>query len=394
MAQEIRRFGRARITLIMIGGCVLIASIGFFYIRIPSGKVTFTTTAIATTTDQVATTTASTTEPVFVVTHLFMPEEVRGVYFTSWAAGTPSYRKHMFDLFSSTTLNSVVIDVKDYSGRVAFPVDDEMIKGLGAAQNRIPDMKELIGQLHDKNIYVIGRVAVFQDPYMVKVKPTWAVHDKRTGALWHDSGGALWLDPSNKEVWEYVSRVAEEAYAVGFDEINFDYIRFPSDGAVSNAVFSKPATTTKARAITEFWSYLYDRFSVQGIPISVDIFGQVTSDPGDMGIGQHLESALPYFDAVAPMVYPSHYIRGYLGYDKPATRPYEVVKYEMDKAVARAIAASSSAAIFRPWLQAFDLGAIYTTAMVKAQIKAAADAGVNSWLLWNAGSMYKKEWVQ
>jgi hypothetical protein len=345
--------------------------------------------------EQLASTTpvlASITPPL-VVAHIPTPYPVRGVYFTSWAAGTPSFQKSMFDIVSgSTTINSLVIDVKDYSGRISFPINNPIISSIGSVQQRIPNIQEMIGKLHEKGIYVIGRVAVFQDPWVVKVHPEWAVHDKSTGLVWKDSGGAYWADPDRQEMWQYVSAIAQGAYAVGFDEINFDYVRFPSDG-ISTAVFDKTASTTKAEVITQFFAYLHNTLSPLGIPISADIFGQVTSDMGDMGIGQHFESVLPYVDFIDPMVYPSHYIHGFLDFPKPAEHPYEVVKYELATAVSRAMIASSSPNKIRPWLQAFDLGAIYTPSMVHDQIRATADAGANGWLLWNAGSVYNKEFI-
>ena len=207
------------------------------------------------------------------------------------------------------------------------------------------------------------------------------------GTLWKDAGGAYWIDPDNHEAWKYLVAIAKQGYDVGFDEINFDYVRFPSDG-IGNAVFNLPASTTKAEAITSFFSYLHDQLAPLGIPISADIFGQVTSDPGDMGIGQHFENVLPYFNFVDPMVYPSHYIDGFDGYQNPAEHPYEIIKFAMDYAVARSVAASSTPSKVRPWLQGFDLGAVYTPTMLKAQMQATADSGLGSWLVWNAGSVY------
>ena len=348
-------------------------------------------TTTATTSDNFL---ASTTPvvPVFVVTHISTPIPVKAAYFTSWSAGTPSFQKEMFSLVQGTELNSLVIDIKDYSGRISFPMDDPEITSIGSVQERIRDIKEMIGKLHDEGIYVIGRVAVFQDPFIVKVHPEWSVINKNTGGVWKDSGGANWVDPDNKEMWKYVATIAKQAYAVGFDEINFDYVRFPSDG-ISTAKFDKTASTTKAEVLTQFFSYLHDELSSAGIPISADVFGQTTSDTGDMGIGQHFENVLPYFDFVDPMVYPSHYINDFLNFSKPAEHPYAIVKYELDQAALRAVAASSSPDKIRPWLQAFDLGAIYTPEMVHEQIQATSDAGANGWLLWNAGSVYNREFV-
>jgi hypothetical protein len=334
--------------------------------------------------------------PPFVITHISTPDPVKAVYFTSWAAGTPSFQKEMWSLLDgSTELDSIVIDVKDYSGRIGYVVDDlrfkdTLIDSTGSAQNRIPNIEQFIGKLHEKGIYVIGRVAVFQDPYATMVHPEWAVTDIRTGKPWKDAGGAYWLDPDSRDAWNYIAAIAKQAYAVGFDEVNFDYVRFPSDGAISDAVFAKTASTTKAEVIKDFFSYLHDELSPLGIPISVDLFGQTTSETNDMGIGQIIENTFPYFDFVDPMVYPSHYIDGFDGYAKPALHPYEIVKYSMGTAVTRAIAASSTPSKLRPWLQAFDLGAVYTPAMVDAQKQATYDVGLDSWLLWNAGAVYSK----
>ena len=399
-------FGAARITGIIIISCVVMACLVIVFYTVPLGHVSYENKDLLNEGKSAAPSTSSVLSQtqsvdgvgtdesqVFVATHVVTPEYVRGVYFTSWAAGTPSFRAHMFDILKGTTLNTVVIDVKDYSGRISFPVEYPSLVKYGASENRITDIKELIAKLHDMHIYVIARIAVFQDPFMVKTHPEWAVRDSRTGQPWKDSGGALWLDPDNKEVWKYAADIGLQSYDLGFDEINFDYIRFPSDGSISSAIYSKSASTTKASVMRNFFSYLHDQFYLEGIPISADLFGQATVDRGDVGIGQVLENAMPYFDAIAPMVYPSHFAHGFIGYQKPAMFPYQVVKYSMDEAVKRAKAASTSPLIMRPWLQAFDLGAIYTPEMVKIQIKATQDAGLNSWLLWNAGSVYKREAV-
>jgi hypothetical protein len=396
---------------------------------VPTRKVVYsdhiyTAEAASTTTISVTTqaTTTPETPPEFVVTHILTPDPVKAIYFTSWAAGTPSFQKQMWSLLDgSTELNSIVIDVKDSSGRIGFEVTDprytdQLIKVVGSAENRIPDIEQFIGKLHDKGIYTIGRVAAFQDPYIVTIHPEWAVQDVRTGKPWKDASGAYWLDPDSRAAWSYITTIAKQAYAVGFDEINFDYIRFPSDGDLTDAILAKSASTTRAEVIKSFFSYLHDELSTLGIPISVDLFGQTTSELTDMGIGQVIEDAFPYFDFVDPMVYPSHYINGFIGYAKPALHPYEVVKYSLDQGVARAIATTtltasigdwliastspklysrtpSSPSKIRPWLQAFDLGAVYTPAMVEAQKQAAYDAGLDSWLLWNAGAVYNKEEV-
>lgn len=379
-----------------LGYAVLVAFLAVLviaaaYYLVPPEQVSFSPVASAATSTPASP--ASSTPPAFVITHISTPNEVHAVYYTSWAAGTPSFQKQLFALFDATTtqLNAVVIDIKDYSGRIGYVVDDPrfdspLIDAIGSPQDRIPDIEQFIAALHAKGVYVIGRVQSFEDPFALNAHPEWYVK-KADGSLWTDSGGAYWMDPDDQAAWPYLVAIAKQGYGVGFDEINFDYVRFPSDG-VGDAVFGLPASTTKADVITGFFQYLHGQLAPLGIPISADIFGQTTSDPGDLGIGQHFESVLPYFNFVDPMVYPSHYDDNFDGYANPAAHPYEIVNYAMDHAVARATAASSSPAEIRPWLQAFDLGATYTPDMVTAQMQATYDAGLSSWLLWNAGSVY------
>ncbi len=384
----------------IFGALLIVVCAAFILWAMPVRRVAYSNdigNAMAATSTAPVPAVPATTTPVFVVKHLPTPDSVKAVYFTSWAAGSPLFQDELWSMFDgSTELNSIVIDVKDWSGRIGYVVDDPRyadpsITAMGSYENRIPNIEQFIGKLHDKGVYVIGRIQVFQDPYAVTIHPEWAVRDDRTGKPWKDAGGAYWLDPDSRDAWAYIAAIAKQAYAVGFDEINFDYVRFPSDGDIGDAVFAKYASTTRASVIKDFFSYLHDTLSPMGIPISADLFGQTTSELTDMGIGQVIEDAFSYFDFVDPMVYPSHFADGFIGYAHPALHPYEVVKYSMDQGVARAIAASSTPSKLRPWLQAFDLGATYTPAMVEAQKQATYDAGLYSWLLWNAGAVYNKE---
>ena len=324
-----------------------------------------------------------------VVSHVETPDPLKAVYMTSWAAGNDRFRKELFDLVDNTEINAVVIDVKDYSGKVSFPVEDPYLKEFKSSEKRIPDIKELIAKLHAKGVYVIGRISAFQDSYLVKDHPEWAVKTKE-GGVWQDHKAVKWLDPGAKPVWDYLVAIGRQSYAYGFDELNFDYIRYPSDGDMQNIAYSWSDGLTRQEVMRSFFLYLREQFSGTEIPLSVDLFGLTTSAEGDLGIGQNLDDALTYFDYVSPMIYPSHFARGFIGYAKPAEHPYEVIKYALDHASARALAASTTPSKIRPWLQAFDLGAIYTPAMVRSQIQATNDAGLNSWLLWNAGSVYDK----
>lgn len=380
-------FNRNTIILLII--CCLIIVIGFLFLLLKPVKKIHYLDLSAIIPDRLAGVVIE-SQPEFVVTHIDTPDPLKAVYFTSWAAGNGKFRKHLFDLIDNTEINAVVIDVKDYTGRISFPVNDPELVNIGSVENRIPDIKEFIGKLHEKGVYVIGRISSFQDSYLIKVFPESAVKSK-VGGIWQDYKGVKWLDPGSEQVWKYLVAIGRESYAVGFDELNFDYIRFPSDGNMQDIVYPWSHIKTRREVMTSFYSYLREQFATSSIPLSVDLFGLTTSVEGDLGIGQNLTDALAYFDYVAPMVYPSHFGKGFIGIPKPAEKPYEVIKYSMDQAIMRANMASTSPNKIRPWLQAFDLGAVYTPAMVRAQIQATYDAGLTSWMLWNAGSVYKKD---
>src|SRR3989338_1692735 len=250
------------------------------------------------------------------------PAVVKAVYATSWSAATPSKLEHLINLIDETELNAIVIDIKD-------------VEDYGAEEIRIADTNSLIKELHDHNIYVIGRVTVFQDPILAEARPGLAVKDSRTGKAWLDHKGLAWGGPASYEVWVYNIAIAEDALARGFDEINFDYIRFPSDGNLE--VMSYPVYNAnlfqKQEIIRDFFTYLRDE--IEGERISADLLGQTTFQADDMGIGQMIEDAYLHFDYVSPMVYPSHYVYGFLGYQNPALYPYEVITYSLSEATKR-----------------------------------------------------------
>ncbi len=327
-------------------------------------------------------------------THIETPESVKAIYISAWVAGSAKHMSRINSLLDTTELNAIVIDIKDSTGRVSFHTDNELIKELGASEKRIADIKGLIDSLHKRDIYVIGRISVFQDPYMTKRKPEWAVKKKSDGTVWTDRKKLSFLDPANKDVWNYTSTVAHTAYDVGFDEINFDYIRYPSDGNVKDINYSLAEGKTRASNMEDFFIYLHDEMKKDvDIPTSADLFGLTATAVGndDMGIGQVMEKVLPHFDFIAPMVYPSHFATAWNGYKNPAEHPYEVVNITMKSAVAKATAMGLSPLKIRPWLQDFDMGANYGKDKVQAQIKGTYDAGLNSWMLWDPKNIYTKD---
>jgi hypothetical protein len=355
------------------------------------------------------------------VEHLKTPQSVRAIYMSQCVVGTPDFRQKLVDLIDDTELNTVIIDIKDFTGKLSYSTDDPMLKDSVSDACGTSDIQSFIKMLHEKGIYVIGRVTVFQDPYYTKLHPDQAVRKLSDGGVWKDFKGLSFIDVGAKEYWKYVVEVAKESYRKGFDEINFDYVRYPSDGNMKDTNFTLSGGKPKYEVLESFFSYLYDNLhkpfdDFDDVPkLSVDLFGYTTTNHDDLGIGQVIERALPYFDYVMPMVYPSHYNAGFIGIEKPATKPYEVIKYAMASAVARANAmeaartsnATSTEAVFlreqakkghgdisadqlRPWLQDFDLGAVYTAEMVRTQIQATYDVGLDSWALWDAGNTYTK----
>ncbi|MEI7463301.1 MAG: putative glycoside hydrolase [Candidatus Taylorbacteria bacterium] len=372
--------GTTRIIVIFVGVCFIFTCVFVLFGLLPLRKMSYSEAFIPV----VATSSPS------IPAHIKTPVPLKAVYMSSWAAGNDKFRKELFDLVDTTEINAVVIDVKDYSGRISFPVDDPALVKIGSVEKRIPDIKNLIERLHEKNVYVIGRISSFQDSFLVNIHPEWAVKTN-DGSVWKDYKGVKWLDPGAKPVWDYLISIGKQAYAVGFDELNFDYIRYPSDGNLNDISYSWSDGRNRREVMHDFFLYLREQLSSTPVPISADLFGLTTSSNDDLGIGQVLTDALPYFDYVSPMVYPSHFSSGYLGFSKPAEHPYDVIYFAMNSAINRTIAASSSVEKLRPWLQAFDMGAVYSPVLVRAQIQAMYDLGLSSWMLWDAASRYDKK---
>ncbi|MCX6722333.1 MAG: hypothetical protein NTY04_04090 [Candidatus Staskawiczbacteria bacterium] len=360
------------------------------------------------------------------------PEIINAVYVTAYSAGTQKYLNYLSSLFKTTEINSVVVDIKGSNGYVSYASGATDVKKYNLYNSAIKDIDSLVRFFHDQNIYVIGRIANFEDPVYSKARPDLAIYNKlettdlSNPVLWQDNNKLSWLDPSSKDVWDYNISLAKDALYHGFDEINFDYVRFPSDGKVDNMGFPLwDGKTPKPEIIKEFFSYV--RQSLVGEKISVDLFGQTTINKDDMGIGQIVENAFENFDYVSPMVYPSHYISGFIGFANPADHPYEIIKYSMETALNREnsfseqkqaqLAENSKTtdkpaagliepikpsvetlplAKFRPWLQDFNIGAEYTADMVKAEIKATQDAlgdNYKGFMLWNPSNIYTEDAV-
>ena len=317
------------------------------------------------------------------------PNPVKGIYSTSWIAGS-SRMNQIIDFIKATEVNALVIDLKDDTGILSYQSQVPLATEIGANSKRAPNLKDLVSRLKQQNVYPIARIVVFKDPLLAKQHPEIAVRDKN-GGIWRDRKGMTWVDPHNRLVWKYNLDIAKEAVAMGFAEVQFDYVRFVSDGKISNCVYPFSKGELKEDIIRDFLLYARKDLHAMGVPISADIFGLVLSVPDDLNIGQQLEKIASAVDYISPMVYPSHYPKGTFGIQEPDLHPYEVV-FEALKRGNKRIAGSQ--AKFRPWLQDFDLGNPYGRTELAAQIKALNANGISDWLFWNPGNHYKLEEYQ
>ena len=329
--------------------------------------------------------------PAAINRHLIMNPQ-KGIYSTVWSARLKRIND-LIRLADETEINSVVIDVKD-SG---VYLDDYV--------------KDLVIKLHQKNIYAIARLVVFQDNSQVKSHPDW-YFKKEDGALWTDNRGWYWLNPAERGNWDYNVEIAERAIDAGFDEINFDYIRFPTFSKNENVNFPPDGKIiSKNQIMDEFVKYLTSELKKYdpGIKLSVDLFAYSMLKTDDLGVGQNFIKLYDYFDYISPMIYPSHYRPGNFGFDNPASQPYEVVLGTIEKGKAQLweksaaeVGTSTPAVVnpvfekrlkkLRPWLQDFNIGAIYNEEMVRKEKQAVYDSGLSAgWLLWNPKSVYTEE---
>jgi hypothetical protein len=354
------------------------------------------------------------------VPHIKTPESVRAVYMSACAASSDTFRTHFKKILGNTELNSVMIDVKDFSGTIAFPAERALLQQDDAPGCFVSDMKDLVKEFHDMGVYVIARITVFQDPYYAPRNPELAVQKESDKSVWKDYKGLSFIDVGAKKYWDYILALSEDSYAIGFDELNFDYVRYPSDGnmkdiyyPVTDAAVTADPEYGKAKELQKFFVYMDENLDDE-IVTSADLFGMTTTNTDDLNIGQVMEYVYPYVDFIAPMTYPSHYPSGFFGISNPNEQVYNVMKISLDKAVERFIApstlvplqgiaaiASSTPAMYpkesydidkiRPWIQDFDYGGTYGPEEVRLQIQAVYDAGLDSWMLWDPSNWYTEE---
>jgi len=315
----------------------------------------------------------------------------RGVHFTGWAAGSTKARRRFAGQMKDAGFNAVIIALKDYDGHM-FVRDVPLAVKTGAYTNAIPDLPLAVKDFKDLGIYTVARIAIFKDDHLARARPDLAVHFP-DGRIWTNDKGTAWVDPYKKEIWDYAIDIASRAAAAGFDEIQFDYIRFPSDGKTRQCRYSRAdhSPATAAAALSELLAVAVARLKPLGVKVSVDTFGLTTSVGDGMGIGQSMEQMAAIVDYVSPMMYPSHYARGEYGLKYPNRAPYETIHHGIKDAIARL---GAKPAALRPYLQDFSMGVRYTPAHVRTQILAAEELGVRGWILWNAQNNYSWTAIQ
>lgn len=314
-----------------------------------------------------------------------LDSEFRGIYISSWTAGINRFYKLVDMAVQSQQLNGVVIDVKDSTGRVGYDSKVPMVAQIGSYERRIKDLDKILAYCREKKIHTVARIAVFQDPHLATARPDLAVQSK-AGGNWSDRKGLMWVDPASREVWEYNIAIAKEAAARGFDEVQFDYVRFPTDGAMQ--LLSYPlykGDVPKHEIIRRFFEYVDVQMKPVDVLTSADVFGLTVMAEDDLQIGQRLEDIAPYVDYVCPMIYPSHFPRGHLGLKNPGEHPYVII---YDSCMWGMKKLEGKRAKMRPWLQDFKIGGAYDKKMIMDQIQAARDAKAFGFTMWNARNVY------
>jgi len=311
---------------------------------------------------------------------------IHGIHLTASAAGSKKYRLKLDKMFAETMVNAVVVDMKEEEGIVYVP-GVKAAERCKAYERAVPDLEPWLADLKKRGIYTVARIVVFKDNKMPRYNKSMAVLNPQ-GELWFDKHKITWLDPFNHDAWKYDILVALQAAKLGFDEVQFDYIRFPTDGDLKLMRFSHPRSNAP-QALSGFLREAAQVLHPLGVKISIDVFGLTTSVNSGMGIGQHLGPMAAQVDYVCPMTYPSHYAKGEYGIPNPNDQPYRTLHLAMRDAL-KALGPEGAHKL-RPYLQDFSLkgrGIPYRAKEVRAQMQAAADLGVPSWTLWNANCHY------
>lgn len=323
-------------------------------------------------------------------------DSIKAVYSSGWVAGGESTRKEMIKNITDYGFNAVVLDIKDEAGHISYASNVPVAIEIGASRNMIKDIKDVLEDYHENGIYVIGRIVTFKDPIYAKSIKEIAFQTAE-GTYWTDNNGNYWPNPYNKDGWNYPLSLAKEAAELGFDEVQFDYVRFPSsEGRVKLISYGFDSDEiSKSQIINQFLSRAMDELSDYKVNVSADVFGITTKRDGDFeNIGQDYKAIAGIVDVICPMVYPSHYGRGEYGVARPDLDPYTIIYKSMKDATIR-VSGESKTAVPRPYLQDFTASWLgrgnyqtYENEAVRNQIKACFDVGISSFTLWDPYNKY------
>ncbi len=329
----------------------------------------------------------------------------RGIYLTGWSSGRKQWMQEtIIPMLKRTGLNAVVIDVKDSDGAITFAMDNKWAKQIEAKRGQIKEINHygfaqrcadidwVMKLLKENDIYPIARIAVFADDILPRVRPDLAVQ-RPSGGIWENRKKEAWLNPYSQEGWDYQVAVAAEAAKKGFKEIQWDYVRFPTDGQLDSIRFPGKTDESQADTIARFLAYTRKNLEPYGVVISADIFGLTGLVKGGMGIGQVIHRIAENVDYICPMVYPSHYHKGEYGIPNPDSEPYKIILVSLRDARARLRDTNCK---IRPWLQNFSLpdrgrygGSRYDSPQIMAQIRAVRDNGIDEFLMWDPSNKFR-----
>ena len=315
------------------------------------------------------------------------PFMVKALYLSSYGLASKKIREAAKEALKLNNMNALVIDVKGDRGFIPFKVDIPLAEEVGAQKTILfKDMKAVVASLKEQGLYLIARIVVFKDDPLAKARPQWAVKSKG-GGVFRDREKMRWIDPFHQEAWDYNIAIAKAAAEVGFDEVQFDYVRFPDNRRVG---FAKPANqNSRTEAIGGFLKAAHQALAPSNVMVAADIFGYVMWNLDDTGIGQTVASALDSVDVVCPMLYPSGYQFGIPKYKNPVQHTYEIVYLSLKRAQERT---GANPLRFRPWIQAFRdyafRGGDFSEERMRIQIQASDKFGASGWMFWNPRNVY------
>ncbi|WP_412918788.1 putative glycoside hydrolase [Mesobacillus foraminis] len=326
------------------------------------------------------------------------PDAVRGLYVTGHSAGGEKFNS-LVETVTKTDLNAMVIDMKDDHGNLTY-IPDKQSPYHEIGKPYIQDPKNLLKELEKKQIYPIARVVVFKDSVLAKNKPEWSFMEGEK--VWANGRGESFVNPFVKQVWDYNIGIAIEAAKMGFQEIQFDYVRFPEGFekrdtelkySMGHYEGNQDHVQNRVAAVTDFVKYAREKLKPYGVKVSVDIFGYSATLREAPGIGQNFSKISENVDVISSMIYPSHW-SSYFGIKAPDKEPYRLVE-EYAKLEKEKLSELRTPPVSRPWIQDFTASWLgegnyiqYGKSEVEAQIKALNDQGINEFLLWNASNRY------